>query len=88
MGLRLEITSVDRDFSRALSLCFSATSVYALLVSRRAEPVCITGRLARVQVGHKMTRSGEDPGHEVYPHTGGQIKLCILCGSGRQLFCY
>lgn len=88
MGLRLEITSVDRDFSRALSLCFSTTSVYALLVSRRAEPVCITERLARVQVEHKMTRSGEDPGHEVYPHTGAQIKLCILCGAGRQLFCY
>lgn len=35
MGLRLEITSAARDFSRALSLCFSTISVYTLLVSRR-----------------------------------------------------
>lgn len=78
MVLRLEITSVDRDFSRAFSLSFSTTSVYTLLVSRRAEPVCITERLARVQVEHKMTQSEEDPGHEVYPQTDAQIKLLVL----------
>lgn len=47
MGLRLEITSVDKDLSRAPSLCFSKTSVYALLVSRRAEPVCITEKVSQ-----------------------------------------
>ena len=69
MGLRLEITSVDKDFSRVLALCSSTTSVYALLVSWRAEPVYITARLARVQVEREMTESEEDPGHKVHPHT-------------------
>lgn len=64
--------------SRALSQCFSTTSVYALLVSRRAEPICIRERLARVQAEHKVTQSQKDPGHEVYPHTDAQIKLCIV----------
>ena len=85
MGLRLEITSVDKDLSRVLFLCFSITSVYALLVSRRAEPLCIKEGLARVQVEHNMTQSEEDPGPEVYPPTDAQIKLfhslVVLVGS-------
>lgn len=77
MGLRLKITSA-RDFSRALSQCFSTTSVYALLVSRRAEPICIRERLARVQAERKVTQSQKDPGHEVYSCTDAQIKLSIV----------
>jgi len=88
MSLRLEITSVDKDSSRAPSLCFSITSVYALLVSRSTEPVCITERLARVQAEHKMTqRDEEDPMRELYPHSDVQIKPCILSWCWKAAFC-
>lgn len=70
MGLRLEITSVDKDLSRAPSLCCS----HNLCLRFAGEQACRARDVSR-GLGCTMTqRDREDPGHRMHPHGDAQIE--------------